>query len=264
MWVKPYGEIRLDLVWWLAEKTDCCYGNPAQKKREKRNRAGSLWYSLWISLRWLHCKVPESREETQSAEVFIYFFHRNIKFTAQQRGLDFALVQARHSSKVISYFATKALSTSLFSKRPGLEKQSATAGVWKLTQPSTLTRTSHEFVPPPFGFPGWFLSQMLVRREAKWHSWMYRSQAPNPTFILLLSWKNAVSWTESNDYIEMWLLSFHSPHWWKHQTWVPALSPWNYVLIQLNFIISYVWKETFCHRLHLSFMYRCDFRVWSV
>lgn len=35
---------------------------------------------------------------------------------------DFALVQERHSSKVISYFATKALS--LFSKHPSLEKQS--------------------------------------------------------------------------------------------------------------------------------------------
>lgn len=82
-----------------------------------------------------------------SAEVFI--FHRNIKFTAQQRGLDFALVQARHSSKVITYFATKALSTSLFSKRPSLEKPSATVGVWKLA-----LNFNHNNHLLPFGFPG--------------------------------------------------------------------------------------------------------------
>ena len=60
----------------------------------------------------------------------ILFFTGIESLQHKQRGLDFALVQARHSSKVISYFATKALSTSLFfSKRLCLEKQSATAGV---------------------------------------------------------------------------------------------------------------------------------------
>lgn len=65
-----------------------------------------------------------SRATTAAAALRYFLFHRNRKFTAQQRGLDFALVQARHSSKVISYFATKALSTSVFLKQPGLEKQS--------------------------------------------------------------------------------------------------------------------------------------------
>lgn len=102
------------------EKTDL----PVQAKlRKNENRTESLWYSLWISLHWLHCKVPEIREEIRE----VFSFERNRMFTAQQRGLDFALVQARHSSKVISYFATKALSTSLF--WPSLEKQSVTAGV---------------------------------------------------------------------------------------------------------------------------------------
>lgn len=66
--------------------------------------------------------MQSSRVQKGNSGVFV--FHRNRKFTAQQRGLDFALVQARHSSKVISYFATKALSTSLFLDWPGLEKQS--------------------------------------------------------------------------------------------------------------------------------------------
>lgn len=101
------------------EKTDL----PVQAKlRKNENRTESLWYSLWISSRWLHCKVPEIREEIRE----VFSFERNRMFTAQQRGLDFALVQARHSPKVISYFATKALSTSLF--WPSLEKQSVTAG----------------------------------------------------------------------------------------------------------------------------------------
>lgn len=94
---------------------------PSSEKegREENKRTGSLWYSLWISLCWLHCKVPEFREEIR--EVFI--FHRNRKFTAQQRGLDFALVQARHSSKFISYLTTKALSVTYFFEWPGLGKK---------------------------------------------------------------------------------------------------------------------------------------------
>lgn len=139
--------ITFDLVSPLNERVKKKCGNPAQKERERRRESnreesditGSLWYLLWISLRWLHCQTPESSEETQAlepssggggAEVFI--FHRNSKIITQQRGLDFALVQARHSSKVISYFATKALSKSLFSRWPGLEKQSAIAGIWAL------------------------------------------------------------------------------------------------------------------------------------
>lgn len=122
-----------------AAATRLMCGNPTQKrekqgdntKRKVSNRTRSLWYSLWAPLLWLHCK--ETKEQTQalepsggggSAEVFL--FHRNTKFTAQQRGLDFALVQARHSSKVISYFATKATSATV---RPGFEKQSASAGI---------------------------------------------------------------------------------------------------------------------------------------
>lgn len=92
------------------------------RKRERSNRTGTLWYSLWVPLRWLHCKEPERKLGRSSqaaataaaaaaAALRYFFFHRNRKFTAQQRGLDFALVQARHSSKVISYFATKASST---------------------------------------------------------------------------------------------------------------------------------------------------------
>lgn len=83
--------------------------------------------------------LQSTREETQApgpsegglgTEVLIN--HRNRKFIAQQRGLDFALVQARHSS----YFATKALSKSLFAKPPALEKQSVAEEVWKLAEPS--------------------------------------------------------------------------------------------------------------------------------
>lgn len=70
----------------------------------------------------------------------------------KQRGLDFALVQARHSSKVISYFATKALSTSLFLGKPGLEEQTIRNRIWKVVQPLTWTRRSQRFAAiwPPW------------------------------------------------------------------------------------------------------------------
>lgn len=146
LWTEMRGWSALGRV---ENQTDC--GTAAQRKGRKKervmkenedpNRMGSLWYSLWPSSRWLHCKAPERQRGNcvwagwaagtaasgGAAEVFI--FHRNRRFIAQQRGLDFVLVQARHSSRVISNFATKALSMSLFLEQPVLEKQSVTAGV---------------------------------------------------------------------------------------------------------------------------------------
>lgn len=99
-----------------------------------------------------------AKYQRRNSEVFL--FHRIIKFTAQPRGLDFALVQARHSSKVITYFATKALSTYLFFWRILVWKSKAQQQeTVKLSRNRPVrTRTNHL---SPFGFPGWFLSQML-------------------------------------------------------------------------------------------------------
>lgn len=100
-----------------------------KQRRGKRNKKPLVFTLDFFVL------IASQRARDQKGKLFC---GRNIKFTAQQGGLDFALVQARHSSKVISYFATKALSTSLLPKRPALEKQSA-AGLW----PSTISICSH-------------------------------------------------------------------------------------------------------------------------
>lgn len=36
--------------------------------REEWKWTWRLWYSLWMSLLWLHCKAPESREGTRALE----------------------------------------------------------------------------------------------------------------------------------------------------------------------------------------------------
>ncbi len=91
-----------------------------RKKKERKkegvesSRSGSLWYSLWIACVDCIALNASTRDQRGNLGTELFIFQRNRKVSAQQRGLDFALVQARHSSKVISYFATKALSTSLF------------------------------------------------------------------------------------------------------------------------------------------------------
>lgn len=119
-------------------------GNPAQKKREKekeKRRTEQEAFGIHSGFLCVDCIAKFQRAERKLRALRYLFFHRNIKFTAQQRGLDFALVQARHSSKVISYFATKRSLRLCF--RSGLvwkskvRKQESE----KLAQPSTLTGT---------------------------------------------------------------------------------------------------------------------------
>lgn len=128
-----------------------------KEKREDRSRteqeafginSGFLCVDCIAKLQRAERKLRRMSRPTTAVALRYFLFHRNRKFTAQQRGLDFALVQARHSSKVISYFATKALSTSVFLKRPGLEKQS------RSLKYRCDFRRLVPLVPLPFDFPG--------------------------------------------------------------------------------------------------------------
>lgn len=84
-------------------------------------RTGNLWYLMYFfAFITLQSTTEQWRHSVVASTLRFFVFHGNRTFKAHQRDVDFALVQERHSSKVISYFATKALS--LFLKHPGLEK----------------------------------------------------------------------------------------------------------------------------------------------
>lgn len=87
-------------------------------KRRGREQEASGFHSGGLRL---DCIAKHQRAERRLRQWEISF-HRSVSFGAQQRGRDFALVQARHSSRVISYFAKTAPSTSLFTKQFGKSK----------------------------------------------------------------------------------------------------------------------------------------------
>lgn len=119
-------QIRLDLMQrsgpQRAEKPDLSCGNAAQRKRERKregvvkekSQTEQKAFGIHSGCLCVDCIAKYQRAERKLRALRYLYFTGIERFTAQQRGLDFALVQARHSSKVISYFATKAISTSFF------------------------------------------------------------------------------------------------------------------------------------------------------